>query len=234
LSALEEAVRADLLVEDGERLRFRHDLLREATRQSLPQSLRQAMERQSASVMLRMGAAPAEAATQLARSAEPGDEEAISALREAARSVGRGDASAAAGLSRHALELLAVDDAERGSLVAETVELLNRASRYREAEELAVATLTGAVSPEEEAEIRLRLPVVNMHSTQQRVEENRRALKLVGISEVTRARHLAWLAYGLMTNDPHGQLRVTADEAAAAPASPRDLQATILAPVVLA
>ena len=40
LSALEEAVRADLFVDDGERLRFRHDLLREATRQSLPQSLR--------------------------------------------------------------------------------------------------------------------------------------------------------------------------------------------------
>ena len=52
MSALEEAVRADLLVEDGEQLRFRHDLLREATRQSLPQSLRRAMERQSASIML--------------------------------------------------------------------------------------------------------------------------------------------------------------------------------------
>ena len=84
MSALEEAVRSDLLLEDGEALRFRHDLLREATRQSLPQSLRLAMERQSASVMLRMGAAPAEVATQLARSAEPGDREAIDALRQAA------------------------------------------------------------------------------------------------------------------------------------------------------
>src|SRR6185312_16266462 len=46
MSAVEEAVRADLLVEDDEQLRFRHDLLREATRQSLPQSLRRAMERQ--------------------------------------------------------------------------------------------------------------------------------------------------------------------------------------------
>ena len=72
MSAVDEAVRADLLVEDGEQLRFRHDLLREATRQSLPQSLRRAMERQSASIMLGMGAAPAEVATQLARSAEPG------------------------------------------------------------------------------------------------------------------------------------------------------------------
>ncbi|MDT5257762.1 MAG: hypothetical protein QOD10_2842, partial [Mycobacterium sp.] len=40
MSAVEEAVRADLLVEDDEQLRFRHDLLRESTRQSLPQSLR--------------------------------------------------------------------------------------------------------------------------------------------------------------------------------------------------
>ena len=52
MAAVEEAVRADLLVEDGEQLRFRHDLLREATRQSLPQSLRRAMERQAASIML--------------------------------------------------------------------------------------------------------------------------------------------------------------------------------------
>ena len=191
-------MRADLLVEDGEQLRFRHDLLREATRQSLPQSLRRAMERQSASVMLGMGAAPAEVATQLARSAEPGDREAIDALRQAAQSVGRGDASAAADLSKRALELLPADDAEHGSLVAETVEWLNRASRYGEAEELAVAALSEAASPEEEAEIRLRLPTHTKHSTQRRVEENRRALQLSDISEVTRARHLAWLAYNLV------------------------------------
>ena len=111
--------------------RFRHDLLREATRQSLPQSLRRAMERQSASIMLSMGAAPAEVATQLARSAEPGDREAISALRQAAQSVGHTDASAAADLSKRALELSPADDADHGPLVAETVGLLNRASRYR-------------------------------------------------------------------------------------------------------
>src|ERR1700758_1799291 len=150
MSAVDEAVRADLLVEDGEQLRFRHDLLREAARQSLPQSLRRAMERQAASIMLTMGAAPAEVATQLARSAEPGDTEAISALRAAAQSVGHTDASAAADLSKRALELLAADDADHGQLVAETVGLLNRASRYQEAEELAVAALSEVASPEQE------------------------------------------------------------------------------------
>jgi DNA-binding CsgD family transcriptional regulator len=234
MSAVDEAVRADLLVEDGEQLRFRHDLLRETTRQSLPQSLRRAMERQSASIMLTMGAAPAEVATQLARSAEPGDREAISALRQAARSVGHTDASAAADLSKRALELLAADDAEYGLLVAETVGLLNRASRYHEAEELAVAALSEVASPQEEAEIRLRLATLNKHSAQRRVEENRRALQLPDISEVTRARHLAWLAYNLALHDQRGQRRAAANEAAAAAASTGDLESKIVANLTLA
>src|SRR6201999_567080 len=174
LSALEEAVRADLFVEDGEQLRFRHDLLRDATRQSLPQSLRRAMERQAASVMLGVGAAPAEVGTQLVRSAELGDREAIGALRQAAQAVGRGDAGAAADLSKRALELLPADDAERGSLVGETVGWLNRASRYGEAEELADVALSKEASPEVEAEIRLRLPVHTKHTDQRRGGGERR------------------------------------------------------------
>jgi DNA-binding CsgD family transcriptional regulator/tetratricopeptide (TPR) repeat protein len=234
MSAVEEAVRADLLVEDDEQLRFRHDLLREATRQSLPQSLRRAMERQSASIMLGMGAAPAEVATQLARSAEPGDREAIDALRAAAQSVSHSDAGAAADLSRRALELLPAQDPEHGLLVAETVGLLNRASRYQEAEELAVAALSGVASPQEEAEIRLRLATVTKHTTQRRVEENRRALQSGDISEVTRARHLGWLAYNLVFQNQVGDRRAAAHEAAAAAASAGDLEATILADVTLA
>jgi DNA-binding CsgD family transcriptional regulator len=234
MSAVGEAVRADLLVEDGEQLRFRHDLLREATRQSLPQSLRRAMERQSASVMLGMGAAPAEVATQLARSAEPGDRAAIDALRAAAQSVGHSDASAAADLSQRALELLPADDPEHGSLVAETVRLLNRASRYADAEDLGVAALSEVVSPEQEAEIRLRLATLTKHTAQRRVEENRRALQLGDISEVTRARHLGWLAYNLLFQKQGGQQRAAADEAAAAAASTGDVEARIMADVALA
>jgi DNA-binding CsgD family transcriptional regulator len=234
MSALEEAVRADLLVEDGEQLRFRHDLLRESTRQSLPQSLRRAMERQSASIMLGMGAAPSEVATQLARSAEPGDQEAISALRQAAQSIGHSDASAAAELSKRALELLPGDDVDRGLLVAETVGLLNRAGRYHEAEELGVAALSEVASPQEEAEIRLRLATLNKHTAQRRVEENRRALQLRDISEVIRARHLAWLAYNLALHDQRGEAGAAANDAVAAAASTGDVEATLLANLTLA
>ena len=234
MSALAEAVRADLLIDDGEQLRFRHDLLREATRQSLPQSLRRAMERQSASIMLRTGAAPAEVATQLARSAEPGDSEAISALRKAARSLSNSDASAAADLSERALELMPADDGERGRLVAETVGLLNRARRYEESEELAVVALSEVVSPEAEAQIRLRLPAFTRHTTQQRVQESRRALELNDIDDVTRTRHMALLAYNLMLDDKGGQNRAAAYAAAAAAESIGDLESKIVTGLTLA
>jgi len=234
ISALNEAVRADLLIDDGDQLRFRHDLLREATRQSLPQSLRRAMERQSASIMLSMGATPAEVATQLAHTAEPGDNEAINALRQAAQAVSRSDASAAADLSKRALQLSPGQDAEHGRLVAETVALLNRARRYEESEELAVAALLTASSPEGEAEIRLRLPVFTRHSTQRRVEENRRALELHEITDVTRARHQALLAYNLMLDDKGGRQRAAADEASAVAQSTGDLESKIIAELTLA
>jgi DNA-binding CsgD family transcriptional regulator/tetratricopeptide (TPR) repeat protein len=228
VSAVGESVRADLLSEDGEHLRFRHDLLREATRQTLPRSLRRAMERQTASVMLEMGAAPEEVATQLARSAEVGDFVAIAALREAAQSVARSDVSAAADLSRRALELVPLDDPDRGHLVAQTVELLNRAARYQEAQGLAATALSAAVSPAEEAEIRLRLWPTTTGSTERRIEENRRALGSADINGVTRVRHQAWLAFNLVMTGDHDDSRVAVQEAAAAAETDGDLESRIL------
>jgi ATP/maltotriose-dependent transcriptional regulator MalT len=127
---------------------------------------------------------------------------------------------------------LPANDVDQGRLVAETVALLNRASRYEESEELASGALSGA-SAEEEAQIRLRLPAFTRHSTQRRVAENRRALDLGEISDVTRARHLAWLAYNLMRGNREHQ-RAGADAAAAAAASTGDIEATIVYALTLA
>ncbi|OMB94817.1 helix-turn-helix transcriptional regulator [Mycobacterium colombiense] len=234
ISAVDEAVRADFLIEDGDQMRFRHDLLREATRQSLPQSLRRAMERQSATVMLDMGAAPEEVATQLARSAEVGDQAAISALREAAQSVANSDPGAASDLSKRALELLSPQDPGRGPLVTETIVLLNRATRYEEAQRLASTTLSAALEPEEEAKILLRLRTAITDTTARHIEENRRALQLPDLSDVTQARHRAWLAYNLTMYGQHGQDSAAADDAAAAAASTGDLESRILSGVALA
>ena len=233
ISAIDEAVRADLFDDDGDQLRFRHGLLREATRQTLPASLLRAMERQSAAVMLDLGVPPAEVAMQLVRSATIGDQAAIAALREAAQAVANGDPSAAADLSKRAVELLPAHDSQRGALVTETVVLLNRAGRYDEAQELAAATLAAAVTPEEEAAIRLRLASVTQETPQQRVEEHRNALRLSQVSDVTRARHLAWLAYTLATSaeSPGPQ---ALDEAVAAATETGDLESKVLTETTLA
>ena len=233
VAAVEEAVRADLLVEDGDQMRFRHDLLREATRQSLPQSLRRALERQSATVMLDMGAAPEEVATQLARSAEVGDQAAITALRQAAQSVANSDPSAASDLSKRALELQPAEDPGHGPLVTETIVLLNRATRYEEAHRLASTTLSTQLAPEEEAKILLRLRTAITDTATQHIEENRRALRLPHLSDVTQARHRAWLAYNLSMYGQHGHDSAAAQEAAAAAESTGDPESRVLSGVAL-
>jgi len=234
VSAVEEAVRADLLVEDAEQLKFRHDLLREATRQSLPGSLRRAMEREAASTLLDAGAPPEEVATLLARSAEIGDRAAIAALRLAAESVGRSDPGAGADLSQRALELMPRHDPTRGPLVAETVVLLNLATRYEEAQQLAGTTLSRGLSADQEAEVRLSLSMIARGTTQRRIEENRRALQLTPISDITRARHHGWLAYNLMMHGQAELARAAVPEASTAAATTGDPETRILAGVVLA
>jgi hypothetical protein len=72
-------------------LAFGHDLTLEAVRASVPLSVGRALDRQAAAVLLAGGALPVEVATQLAASAEPGDEVAITTLLEAAEALGATD-----------------------------------------------------------------------------------------------------------------------------------------------
>ena len=233
ISALEEAVRADLLADDGDRLRFRHGLLRQATRESLPGPLRRAMERQAATVLLESGAAPGEVAAQLARSAEVGDKIAIDALRRAAQSAGS-DPSTAADLSRRALELLPRDDPARGCVIAETVLLLNRATRYEEAQRLATTALSEALSADDEAQVRLGLSSSLTNPPGRRAQENRRALQLAPVNDVTRARHRGWLAFNLMMDGQSSEVREAANAAMAAAAETDDKACRLLAEIALA
>jgi hypothetical protein len=55
LGALREALTAGLLTEDGDRLAFRHDLVREAVDASLPGSVRQSLRRRAVTVILPRG-----------------------------------------------------------------------------------------------------------------------------------------------------------------------------------
>jgi hypothetical protein len=68
-----QALEGDLLKEDGEKLAFRHDLIRDAVRDVLPKPMRDARHRQAADVLLAGGGSPAQTAVHLAESAQPGD-----------------------------------------------------------------------------------------------------------------------------------------------------------------
>ncbi|MGW6503310.1 AAA family ATPase, partial [Nonomuraea angiospora] len=102
---VEEAVGAGALVGEGDRLAFRHDLIREAVYGGLGAPIRTALHREAASVLRAEGRPPAELAEHLRHGARRGDAAAIRELRAAAEEVTAAAPSAAADLMLRALEL---------------------------------------------------------------------------------------------------------------------------------
>ncbi|MGW3341876.1 helix-turn-helix transcriptional regulator [Nonomuraea rubra] len=102
---VEEAVRAGALVGEGDRLAFRHDLIREAVYGGLAAAIRTALHREAAVVLRREGRPPAELAEHLRHGARVGDVAAVRELRAAAEEMTAVAPSAAADLMLRALEL---------------------------------------------------------------------------------------------------------------------------------
>ncbi|MFI8324388.1 ATP-binding protein [Streptomyces sp. NPDC085529] len=130
---VDEALAAALLHDDGERLLFRHDLLRQAVYADLAPSVRRALHREAASRLVAAGRSSGDAVPHLLKSAEHGDTEAIALLGAAADDVLAVMPDLAADLAVRALELvpartpLAYEAGER-AIVA-----LTRAGRYTQA-----------------------------------------------------------------------------------------------------
>ncbi len=199
LTPVDELVHADLFAESDGRLMFGHDLTLEAVRASVPVSVRRSLDRQAASVLLARGALPEEVATQLAESAPPGDEVAITTLHQAAEALGVTDPGAAADLSRRALDLASRRHPLRGPLVAQTAVWLHAAGRGEEAKAFADTALHQALPPEQEAEVRLSIAGMFAISSDVRAEECRQALALPDVPTSLRVRHLALLFHNLVT-----------------------------------
>jgi DNA-binding CsgD family transcriptional regulator len=199
LDAVQEALDAELLVERGEHLAFRHDLIREAADASLPAAMRRALRRRVIDLMLARGAPDVEVAVLLLEVAEPGDRTAIATLRRAAAELAPTDASMAARLGARALELTAPGDPERPVVIAETIPLLFGAGRPEEARALAATALNDLLTPEDEALLRLELAQVSVQYTfGEVVRQCDRALALDGVPADLR-RHLLMLrTFGLL------------------------------------
>ncbi|GAB1339481.1 LuxR family transcriptional regulator [Streptomyces sp. E-15] len=133
LAALEEAVGAGLLDDDGDRLVFRHDLLRQAVYVDIPPSARKALHREAAGRLVAAGHPPIDVVSHLLRGAQPGDEEAVALLRRAAEDVLPVTPGLAADLVTRALELLPAGRPLWFAVGEQAIGTLTRAGRNREA-----------------------------------------------------------------------------------------------------
>lgn len=82
--ALTTALEAGVLQEDGERLAFRHELIRDALYEDTPLALRTALHRDAARALAAIGASAARVAGHFLQAAQPGDAEALEWLHRAA------------------------------------------------------------------------------------------------------------------------------------------------------
>ncbi|MFF8727013.1 ATP-binding protein [Streptomyces sp. NPDC015171] len=133
IEALEEAVGAGLLDDDGERLVFRHDLLRQAVYVDIPPSARKALHREAAGRLVAAGHQPIDVVSHILRGALPGDEEAVTLLRRAAADVLPVTPGLAADLVTRALELVPTARPLWYAVGEQAIGTLTRAGRYREA-----------------------------------------------------------------------------------------------------
>ncbi|MEV6246457.1 AAA family ATPase [Streptomyces sp. NPDC051742] len=241
ITAVRESLDADLLTESGDRLAFRHDLVREAVEAGLPLPLRQALRGQAAepppgtaaSPVERpgpsAGRAPAEAAG--AGGAGPGDVTEAGRLRTAAAELAATAPGPAAERSLKALELTRADAPERPRVIAETIPLLWQTDRAGQARELGASALTaGGLGPEDEARIRLALARLAVgFDFSEAVRQARAGAALTEIPGDVRGRLLAMLAVGLSMSGEHAAAEQVAAEAweTAAAAGDRSAEATL-------
>jgi DNA-binding CsgD family transcriptional regulator len=213
MGPVEEMLHAGLFVETDNMLTFRHDLILETIRASLPRSVTRALDRQAATVLMARGALPLEVAARLAASAEPGDEVAITTLSKAADTLETTDPGAAADLSRRALDLAPRDHPWRRALVSKTAVRLHAAARGDEAKEFADTVLRQALPPEEEADFRLIISAMFTLSPDIRADSCHKGLSLPNISTYLRSLLFANLLHNLVTAGRLDEARAVLPEA---------------------
>jgi DNA-binding CsgD family transcriptional regulator len=153
LPDVQEAVRAGVLGTTGDRLAFRHDLLREVVYQDLPLPMRVALHRVAGRALAAAGAPADQIARHLGLAAEPGDLEALEWLTRAADEAGATAPAVAIELLERALEL-APRGADVERLRADRARLLVWAGRAVDGVAEARALLDEGISAAAAVEVR--------------------------------------------------------------------------------
>ena len=195
---IREAIAAGLLTEEGDRLGFRHDLVREAVDASLPKAVRRSMRRTAVEVML-----AARGLGRRRRAAGHGYRRARrrSLSQPAAAGSGADRAGVPGGgspLSRRALDLMPRGGPGRGEAVVEAIDLLVQAGRAAEAAKLLTASESDLADPVAEAQARLGIGMLMAQYAPAAVAEQcQAALRLPGVPPALRVQLLSLLACGL-------------------------------------
>jgi DNA-binding CsgD family transcriptional regulator len=154
---LGEAIRASVLEDDGQRLRFRHDLIHDAIYQDLSGSVRQALHREAGQRLAQAGAPALQVAEHLSRGATAGDADAVTWLTRAARQAAPVSPDVAADLLGRAVGLMSPGDPGRDELLAERASSLMWTEQIAETEATCRSLLGRNLDPSLEGAVRICL-----------------------------------------------------------------------------
>lgn len=200
VAALHSAQLTGLLCERGERLSFRHELVRDALYNDLPLTVRRGLHAEFASALAAAGRPPEQAAEHVLRAAAPGNERAIASIVSVARDlVGRAPGPAV-DLYQQAIALSASPPATRERLLPEVAEALIAAGQLGEGEQICREALTRDLGPERAGRLRLHLMFLLLRQgrTRDAVREAEEGVAQGAVDERNRERIAALMSMALV------------------------------------
>jgi DNA-binding CsgD family transcriptional regulator len=213
LAGLRPALAAGVLQEAGPQLAFRHQLLRDALYEDLPQAVRLGLHADLARALAAARAPATRVAEHFVRGDSPGDREAVIWLRRAAQDAAPRAPAVAAELLERALALIDAHDPERDQLLAERAESLLWSGRPTQTEVICRERLAKESDPATEAVLRQLL--MSCLFSQSRNAEAQQQAELAAHAPTTPAEQRAiFVASGswgrLMLGDLEGAAREAA------------------------
>jgi DNA-binding CsgD family transcriptional regulator len=228
---LAEGITGRVLEDDGDRLRFRHDLIRDAIYEDLPAAVRSGLHREAGQRLARAGAPSLHVAEHLARGAGQGDTEAISWLTRAGREAAARSPDSAAELMGRAAGLMPSGDPDRDSLLAEQASSLMLAGRIPDALAACRSLLDRRHDPGVEGLVRICLGHALLARGQIRdaLQELERAGQSSTLSSAEQGAAKAWAGFArVLLGDLDGAAAAEKEARAAAAAAGDHLTTSII------
>ena len=228
---LAEAIAASVLADDGTRLRFRHDLIRDAIYEDVPGSVRLALHREAGQQLAAAGAPALQVAEHLVRGATGVDTEAVTWTVSAAHEAAAGSPDIAAGLLERAIELMDQGDSGRDGLLAERASSLMWAGRVAESADACREILDRAHDPAVDGPVRICLGLALLAGGRPHdaVQELQRARELPLLTDAERAAGLGWESIARMWLGDLDAATTTAEQTRSAAAVVGDHMAATIA-----